>query len=72
MGMAFRGNIWCFKDKTDEEQADNVESSPAVASYTAYEQEMLCVVTTLLDHHQTWMTACSAQYWLCTSQFGYC
>jgi len=55
MGMAIWGNIWCFKDEPTEEQANTVEPS-YVASHTAYEQEMMRMVTTLLDHHQTWMT----------------
>jgi len=53
MGLAFRGNIWCFKDEPDTNPMDNVEPSSA-ASRTHYEQEMLRMVTTLLDHHQTW------------------
>ncbi|QCD79144.1 hypothetical protein DEO72_LG1g2783 [Vigna unguiculata] len=55
MGMAFRGNIWCFKDEPDAKPADNAEPSSA-ASQTLYKQEMLRMVTTLLDHHHTWMS----------------
>jgi len=55
MGMAFWGNIWCFKDEPDAEPVDTVELS-STASQTPYEQEMLRMVTTLLDHHHTWMS----------------
>jgi len=52
MGMAFRGNIWCFKDEPDTNPTDIAEPSFA-ASKTQYEHEMLTMVTTLLDHHHT-------------------
>jgi len=36
MGMAFRGNIWCFKDELDTDLTDTAEPSFA-ASKTQYE-----------------------------------
>ena len=53
MGMSFRGTTWCFKDEPNNDPVDTVEPSSA-ATRTHYEQEMLRMVTTLLDLHKTW------------------
>ncbi|QCD86043.1 hypothetical protein DEO72_LG3g564 [Vigna unguiculata] len=55
MGMSFKGNAWCFKDELDNDPEDAADASSS-ATRTHYEQEMLCMVTTLFDQHQTWTT----------------
>jgi len=55
MGMSFRGNTWCFKDEPDNDPVDAADASSS-ATRTHYEQEMLRMVTTLFDQHQTWTT----------------
>ena len=55
MGMSFRGNTWCFKDEPDNDPVYAADASSS-ATRTHYEQEMLRMVTTLFNQHQTWTT----------------
>jgi len=55
MGMSFRGTTWSFKDEPDNDFMDAAKA-PSDATRTHYEQEMLRIVTTLFDHHHTWMS----------------